>query len=139
MISHYCHIIILSQSCYNVIISWYHTLVILSYYHSLVIRHNIMISHSCHFIILSQSCYDIIISYNILISHSCHIFIRVHGVWTVWWFPTVVIIRLSQSPAGDWLVGLDRAWQYVSDLTELNIFIKIWWKETVSGSMFPNL
>ena len=28
------------------------------------------------------------------------------GVVFVWWFPTVVIIRLHLRPAGDWLVGL---------------------------------
>ena len=28
---------------------------------------------------------------------------RVQGVW---WFPTVVIVRLSQPPPGDWLAGL---------------------------------
>ena len=28
------------------------------------------------------------------------------------WFPTVVIIRLSQPPAWDWLAGLGWTWQY---------------------------
>ena len=26
-------------------------------------------------------------------------------LYGVWWFPTAVRIRLSQPPAGDWLVG----------------------------------
>ena len=32
----------------------------------------------------------------------CRVGCRLYGVW---WFPTVVRIRLSQPPAGDWLAG----------------------------------
>ena len=46
-------------------------------------------------------------------------------VYGVWGFPTVVRIRLSQPPAGDWLVG---AWAELVKITKqanLRIIVKI--------------